>query len=66
MKKDIYTVNENGIEFTVEEAKAFLNGEGYHGHDGCYYCPMNRGHVEGASRIVGPCGQQNCWIDVMM
>ena len=60
----VYTVNANGISFTREEANDFTNGKGYHGKDGCYYCPYNSGHEQGASRIAGPCGQQNCWIDI--
>lgn len=61
-KKEIYTTNAEGIEFTLAEAQAFLSGEGYHGNHGCYYCPENHGYEQGSSRICGPCGQQNCWI----
>ena len=61
---EVYTTNANGIRFTREEANAFLNGEGYHGHHGCGFCPYNSGHEQGASRIAGPCGQQNCWVEI--
>jgi hypothetical protein len=29
----------------------------------CDACPENRGFKEGNSRIAGPCGQQNCWVE---
>ena len=61
---NVYTTNSCGIPFTHEEALAFLNGEGYHGHYGCKFCPNNRGHEPGASRIAGPCGQQVCIVAV--
>ena len=48
----VYTVNANGISFTREEANDFTNGKGYHGKDGCYYCPYNSGHEQVASRIA--------------
>ena len=60
----IYTTNYCGIPFTKEEADAFTNGEGYHGHYGCKFCPHNRGHEQGASHIVGPCGQQVCLVNL--
>lgn len=30
----------------------------------CNECKMNIGIEEGASRIVGPCGQQHCWKEI--
>ena len=30
----------------------------------CAECPENRSFVQGSSYICGPCGQQNCWVDV--
>ena len=30
----------------------------------CEECPYNDGHERGAAYIVGPCGQQNCWVSV--
>lgn len=29
----------------------------------CINCPYNIGQKEGAARIAGPCGQQNCWLE---
>ena len=60
----VYTTNVCGIPFTKEEADAFNNGEGYHGHHGCRFCPHNRGHEQGASHIAGPCGQQVCFVTI--
>ena len=60
----VYTTNVCGIPFTKEEADAFNNGEGYHGHHGCRFCPHNRGHKQGASHIAGPCGQQVCFVTI--
>ncbi len=31
----------------------------------CDICPYNQEQKEGSSRIAGPCGQQNCWIEIM-
>lgn len=52
--------NATGKEMTVEEYKAFMYNPANEGN--CEECPENRGFEEGASRIVGPCGQQNCWV----
>lgn len=30
----------------------------------CAECPMNAGIQRGGAYIAGPCGQQNCWVDV--
>lgn len=32
--------------------------------EGCNVCPENIGIENSAGRIVGPCGQQNCWIKI--
>lgn len=52
--------NVNGKEFTVEEYRQFMYNMD-NAFD-CENCPENRGFEEGASRIAGPCGQQNCWV----
>ena len=30
----------------------------------CAECPENRDFVQGSGYICGPCGQQNCYVDV--
>ncbi len=62
ISSSVYTTNSCGIPFTREEALAFINGKGYHGHHGCRFCPHNRGHEQVASRIAGPCGHQVCCV----
>lgn len=32
--------------------------------ENCVGCPYNIGIENSASRIAGPCGQQNCWVDI--
>ena len=61
----IYTTNSEGVQFTLQEAFDFANGRGYHGNYGCHYCPYNHGHERGASYIVGPCGQQVCFVETI-
>ena len=62
MKKEIYTTNDNGKEFTVQEVLNFLYNADNIGR--CDECPYNDGYERGAAYIVGPCGQQNCWVSV--
>lgn len=30
----------------------------------CKECPCNYGFRTGWGGVVGPCGQQNCWVDI--
>ena len=62
MKKEVYTTNAEGMEFTVQEVVNFLYNADNIGR--CEECPCNDGHERGAAYIVGPCGQQNCWVSV--
>ena len=62
MKKEVYTTNAEGMEFTVQEGLNFLYNADNIGN--CEECPYNDGYERGAAYIVGPCGQQNCWVSV--
>lgn len=50
---------------TTEERKKyikFMYNPVNAGH--CAECPANMGFQRGSAYIAGPCGQQNCWVDV--
>lgn len=49
-------------EETVRKVQEFLYNED--NIKNCSECPMNFGMEEGSSRIAGPCGQQNCWVEI--
>ena len=62
MKKEVYTTNAEGVEFTIQEVRHFLYNAGNIGN--CEECPYNDGYERGAAYTAGPCGQQNCWVAV--
>lgn len=62
MKKDVYTINAEGVEFTIEEVRHFLYSADNIGN--CEECPYNAGYEKGGAYTAGPCGQQNCWVVV--
>lgn len=57
----IYCTNVNGQTFTVDQYRQFMCNKD--NAFNCEACPENSGFEGGASRIAGPCGQQNCWVN---
>lgn len=55
-----FCTNISGKSFTRDEYRQFMFNKD--NEYNCDVCPENRGFEEGASRIAGPCGQQNCWV----
>ena len=56
MKEMVYTANQFGEEFSLEQYKEFMYCKDNEGN--CRHCPENTG-MQGSNY---PCGQQNCWV----